>query len=93
MTQSPEWKPIESIVDKNAIVSLIADAISDSLGPDWTAFDAPHHVMQWLEDEGLMFVKKPERGTECPNSPNGRCHVDTSMESGPNNCFHCERAM
>lgn len=30
---------------------------------------------------------------ECPNSPFGRCQVDTSMESGPNNCFHCERSM
>lgn len=25
--------------------------------------------------------------------PDGRHHVDTSMESGPNNCFHCERSM
>lgn len=29
----------------------------------------------------------------CPSSP-WRIHiVDTSMESGPNNCFHCERPM
>lgn len=54
----------QSIVDKNAIIALIADAISDSLGPDWTAFDAAHHVMQWLEDEGLMFVKKPATAGE-----------------------------
>lgn len=27
---------------------------------------------------------------ECPSSPDGRHQVDTSMESGPNNCFHCE---
>lgn len=58
-TQSPEWKPIESIVDKNAIIDLISDAISDSFGPDWTPSDAAYAVMQWLEDEGLMFVKKP----------------------------------
>lgn len=29
----------------------------------------------------------------CPSSPTGRCIVDSSMESGPNNCFHCERPM
>lgn len=33
------------------------------------------------------------RGTECPSSHDGFHHVDTSMESGPNNCFHCERPM
>ncbi len=32
-------------------------------------------------------------GTECPYSHDGFHHVDTSMESGPNNCFHCERPM
>lgn len=30
---------------------------------------------------------------ECPASPFGRHQVDTSMESGPNNCFYCERSM
>lgn len=40
----------------------------------------------------LAFVEPP-RGTECDLSPNGRHQVDTSMESGPNNCFHCERPM
>lgn len=30
---------------------------------------------------------------ECPLSPNGRHQVDTSMESGPNNCFYCEASM
>ncbi|QOV92593.1 hypothetical protein [Novosphingobium sp. ES2-1] len=83
----------QSIVDKNAIIALIADAISDSLGPDWTAFDAAHHVMQWLTDAGLQIVPAPKRGTECPSSHDGFHHVDTSMESGPNNCFHCERPM
>ena len=82
-----------NITDTNAVIALIADAISDSLGPDWTAFDAAHHVMQWLTDEGLEIVKKPERGTECDLSPTGFHQVDTSMESGPNNCFHCERKM
>lgn len=29
----------------------------------------------------------------CPHSPNGYHIVDTSMESGPNSCFHCEARM
>jgi len=30
---------------------------------------------------------------DCASSPDGKHQVDTSMESGPNNCFHCERPM
>lgn len=30
---------------------------------------------------------------QCPSSPTGRHIIDTSMESGPNNCFHCEAHM
>jgi len=44
------------ITQTNAIISLIDDAIADSLGPDWTSFDAAHHVMQWLQDAGLQIV-------------------------------------
>lgn len=33
------------------------------------------------------------RPTGCPFSHDGRHHVDTSMENGPNNCFHCEARM
>jgi hypothetical protein len=36
---------------------------------------------------------EPRRGAECSLSYDGRHHVDTSMESGPRNCFHCERPM
>ena len=36
------------------------------------------------------LIAKPR---QCPSSPDGRHQVDTSMESGPNNCFHCERPM
>lgn len=46
--------------DTNALIDLIADAITDSLGPDWTAFDAAHHVMQWIDDAGLSVVRKEE---------------------------------
>lgn len=31
--------------------------------------------------------------TECPHSPTGFHVVDTSMEEGPNNCFHCGAPM
>lgn len=30
---------------------------------------------------------------ECPHAPDGRHQVDTSMESGPDNCFFCEKPM
>lgn len=30
---------------------------------------------------------------ECPSSPDGSHQADTSMESGPNNCFYCEADM
>ena len=86
MTETP-------INDTNAIISIIDDAIADSLGPDWNSFQAAHHVMQWLTDAGLQIVAAPKRGTDCPCSHDGFHHVDTSMESGPNNCFHCERKM
>ena len=35
----------------------------------------------------------PDRRHDCSLSHDGRHHVDTSMESGPNNCFHCGEAM
>lgn len=46
-----------------------------------------------LTDAGLGIIVLPKRGTNCPASHDGHHHVDTSMESGPNNCFHCERPM
>lgn len=39
------------------------------------------------------LIAAGEAVAECPSSPDGRHQVDTSMESGPNNCFHCERPM
>lgn len=44
----------------------------------WTAANVLRNVKPWLE---------------CPRSPDGKHQVDTSMESGPNNCFHCEQPM
>jgi hypothetical protein len=39
------------------------------------------------------WAGRAKRSTECTYSPDGRHQVDTSMESGPNNCFHCEAPM
>ena len=35
----------------------------------------------------------PQKAGDCPSSPNGRHQIDTSMESGPSNCFYCEGRM
>lgn len=35
----------------------------------------------------------PSKEGDCPAYPGHPCQVDTTMESGPNNCFHCERKM
>lgn len=68
----------------------LAEAISDSLDVDWQPRDGARAVIRCLRGHGLFW---PVRGTECPSSHDGRHHVDTSMESGPNNCFHCEADM
>lgn len=61
----------------------------------------------WLNDEPHLMTPDdssfattfrvatpaPAVDAECPSSPDGRHQVDTSMESGPNNCFHCEVPM
>ncbi len=78
-------------VDRQDLEDRITDAISDSFDMDWTARDGARAVVKALEDEGI--VKTFVRGTECPSSPTGNHIVDTSMESGPNNCFHCEAPM
>ena len=76
-----------------SIIDEIAEAINQSLGPDWSPHDGAFHVMQWLTDNGLEIVAAPVRGTECPTSLDGWHHVDTSMENGPDNCFHCAKPM
>jgi hypothetical protein len=37
-----------------------------------------------------MYSLQPR---QCASSPSGRHDVDTSMESGPRNCFHCGEKM
>lgn len=51
-----------TIPDTNAVISIIDDAIADSLGPDWNSFQAAHHVMQWLTDAGLQIVPQCSHG-------------------------------
>jgi len=41
----------------------------------------------------LGSITNPPATRECANSPDGKHQVDTSMESGPSNCFHCEQPM
>lgn len=51
----------------------------------------PPHVR--YDVSAKAYVMDDPRATECPSSPNGRHQVDTSMESGPHNCFYCEGKM
>ena len=44
-------------------------------------------------DKVAMLPALIESPRQCPSSPDCRHQVDTSMESGPNNCFHCEQPM
>lgn len=44
-----------------------------------------------LEEQNAPPAGSP--AAECPRAPDGRHQVDTSMESGPRNCFHCEAKM
>lgn len=44
------------------VKDLIADAISDSLEPEWNAHSCAAHILLWLEDAGLC-VKAKESAT------------------------------
>jgi hypothetical protein len=46
-----------------------------------------------LREGGSPLAAAPKVASECPTSPDGRHQVDTSMEEGPNNCFHCSAKM
>lgn len=58
---------------------------------DIAAFLASDPPYVTYDVSGKAYVLEEPR--ECPSSPDGRHHVDTSMESGPHNCFHCEQPM
>lgn len=82
MTETP-------ITDTNAIISIIDDAIADSLGPDWNSFQAAHHVMQWLTDAGLQIVPAPKRCEYCDGT--GDVHRADGEWMGE--CPDCEGKM
>jgi hypothetical protein len=50
-------------------------------------------VIEAVESALETIKPVPTKPRVCPSSPNGQHQVDTSMESGPNNCFHCEAPM
>jgi len=66
-------------------------------GRGWQAYkggadiDAPNVNARTFSD--LLDEIDDAEEPECANSPNGRHQVDTTMESGPYNCFYCERSM
>lgn len=74
--------------DRQDLEDLITEALADSFYAHWHERDGAKAVVEALEREGIL--KTFVRGTECPHSPTGNHIVDTSMESGPNNSFHCE---
>lgn len=53
------------------------------------------YTIETLENVILDLVGWTPGPPECPVSPlpSGKHQVDTSMESGPNNCFFCEQPM
>ena len=69
-----------TLTDTNAVIALISESIDDSMGPDWTIFDAAHHVMQWLTDAGLGIIVLPKHKTDCPASHDGHHHVEPAFE-------------
>lgn len=80
---------------RTVFIDLFVDGkMPDSIGPDdlvgETVEVAYSHGFIWLASEPRIVTDEPP---ECPSSPTSRHQVDTSMESGPNNCFYCERAM
>ena len=52
--------------------------------------DALKARVKRLERSSVTVTVAPINGeTACHLAPDGRHQVDTSMEEGPNNCFHC----
>ncbi len=64
-------------------IGTVAGAVVEA---DW-----PEYEVVWRMIEARVYASSPT--AQCPQSPTGRHIVDTSMESGPNNCFHCDKPM
>lgn len=77
--------------DRQDLEDLITEALADSFYAHWHERDGAKAVVEALERDGIL--KTFVRGAECLHSPTGNHIVDSSMESGPNNCFHCEAPM
>ncbi|WP_298172053.1 hypothetical protein [Novosphingobium sp.] len=75
------------------IEDWLEEAISDSVDMDWTPRVAARLIMERMRGEGITLAIPKPQGTDCAQSPDGRHHVDTSMEEGLNNCFHCGVSM
>lgn len=63
-------------------------------GP-WSHWVALAHAIIAADEKAILALQSPPAKVEveCPSSPDGRHQVDTTMESGPDNCFHCEAPM
>lgn len=64
----------------------------------WPALGALEPALSMLAGlvdraESATTAADPSQPPECPHSPNGRHQVDTSMETGSNNCFFCQEPM
>lgn len=71
------------------MTDLLTSALKSAL-----AFAASRSAISSAQERAILARwGRAEPGTECPHSPTGFHIVDTSMESGPNNCFHCEAPM
>jgi len=50
-------------------------------------------VLSTLPEQRQEAATEGEYDPECQQSPDGKHQVDTSMESGSDNCFYCEKRM
>ena len=81
--------------DWQEIEDWLTEVIADSFYAHWDAIDGARRIVSLIKSGDFpgLVAPLPKRGNDCPSSHDGLHHVDTSMESGPYNCFHCERSM
>lgn len=76
-----------------AVHSSVWKEINDIAGIEHLDDTEIERALFALRDKYQAIADAEPDGPECPSSPTGRHIVDTTMESGPSNCFHCERSM
>jgi len=101
-------KPWQIAADLEIAAEAVRSAMIALNAIHWTAVDemeaacpGSEHIDRPMVDALLALSAKyqaiadaePDDGPECPSSPTRRHQLDTSMESGPHNCFYCERKM